>query len=75
MMATPAASPPPGVTSDLNNPKDVIRTINFVTQALTLIFCTAFVWIRGYHKLKTVRLDWAIDDCTLYSSTRYAASD
>ncbi|XPS78496.1 hypothetical protein M3J09_010507 [Ascochyta lentis] len=61
-MATAAASPPPGYKSDLDHPKDEIRTINFVTQALTLIFCTVFVWIRGYHKLRTVGLDWAVDD-------------
>ena len=62
-MATAAASPPPGYTSDLNNPKDEIRTVNIVTQALTLTFCTVFVWIRGYHKFRTVGLDLAVDDC------------
>ncbi|KAF2996878.1 hypothetical protein E8E13_004973 [Curvularia kusanoi] len=61
-MATPAASPPPGYTSDLLHPKDEIRTINMVTQALTLAFCSVFVWIRGYHKYRTVGLDLAIDD-------------
>lgn len=61
-MATAAASPPSGYTSDLINPKDELRTVNFVTQALTLTFCTIFVWIRGYHKIRTVGLDWAVDD-------------
>jgi hypothetical protein len=62
-MATPAASPPPGYTSDLLHPKDEIRTINMATQALTLAFCSVFVWIRGYHKYKTIGLDFAVDDC------------
>ncbi|KAJ8117018.1 hypothetical protein OPT61_g1701 [Boeremia exigua] len=61
-MATAAAPPPPGYTSDLLHPKDELRTINIVTQALTLTFCTAFVWIRGYHKFRTVGLDLAVDD-------------
>jgi hypothetical protein len=62
-MSTAAASPPPGVTADLENPTDVIRTINFVTQVLCLFFCTVFVFIRAYHKFKTVGLDLAVDDC------------
>ncbi|OSS52392.1 hypothetical protein B5807_02756 [Epicoccum nigrum] len=61
-MATPAASPLPGYTSDLLHPKDEIRTINMATQALTLAFCSVFVWIRGYHKYKTIGLDFAVDD-------------
>lgn len=62
-MATAAAPPPPGYTSDLLHPKDELRTVNIVTQALTLTFCTVFVWIRGYHKFRTVGLDLAVDDC------------
>ncbi|KAF4120598.1 integral membrane protein [Geosmithia morbida] len=39
----PGAAPPPaGVTPDLENPTDVLRTIIFVTQALTLVFVTFF---------------------------------
>lgn len=62
-MAKAAGLAPPGYTSDLAHPKDEIRTINFVTQSLTLAFCTVFVGIRGYHKYKTVGLDIAVDDC------------
>ncbi|UPX10214.1 uncharacterized protein EKO05_0000884 [Ascochyta rabiei] len=67
-MATAATPPPLGYESDLDNPKDVIRTINFVTQALTLTFCTLFVWIRAYHKFRTVGLDLAVDDYLTFVS-------
>ncbi|KAF2831397.1 hypothetical protein CC86DRAFT_314724 [Ophiobolus disseminans] len=61
-MATAAATPPPGYTSNLDHPKDELRTINIITQALTLTLCTVFVWIRGYHKIRTIGLDLAVDD-------------
>ncbi|KAF3051831.1 hypothetical protein E8E11_006946 [Didymella keratinophila] len=67
-MATAAASPPPGYNSDVDHPEDVIRTVNIVTQALTLTFCTVFVWIRGYHKFRTVGLDLAVDDYLTFAS-------
>ncbi|KAJ4320286.1 hypothetical protein N0V94_003463 [Neodidymelliopsis sp. IMI 364377] len=40
-MTTAAASPPPGFTSNLEKPEDVINTANSVTQALTLTFYLA----------------------------------
>jgi hypothetical protein len=55
--------PPPGEIADLEHPRDILRTINLVTQALTLSACTMFVFIRGYHKFRTVRLNLVSDDC------------
>jgi hypothetical protein len=55
--------PPPGEIADLEHPRDVLRTVNLVTQALTLFACTMFVFIRGYHKFRIVRLSLASDDC------------
>lgn len=64
-MSQPAMAPPEGVKADLENPTDVIRTINFVTQALTLSFCSVFVFIRGLQKLRVPTLNLSVDDCKL----------
>lgn len=51
-----AAIPPPaGVKSNFSNPKDVLHTVNLVTQVLCIIVVTIFVviriWIKThYHK-------------------------
>lgn len=62
-MSQPAMAPPEGVEADLENPTDVIRTINFVTQALTLAFCSAFVFIRGLQKFRVPTLNLSVEDC------------
>jgi hypothetical protein len=62
-MSQPAMAPPEGVVADLQNPTDVIRTINFVTQALTLAFCSAFVFIRAIQKLRVSTSNLSVDDC------------
>lgn len=58
-----AAPPPPGVTADVNNPEDVLRTINYVTQSLTLLLTTAFVATRFYAKTKILGGGVTADDC------------
>lgn len=55
--------PPPGVEADVDNPKDVLQTINYVTQGLTLFFSSIFVALRFYTKVKVYRGSWTIDDC------------
>jgi hypothetical protein len=62
-MSYAAMAPPEGVVADLQNPTDVIRTINFVTQALTLAFCSAFVLIRAVQKLRVSTSNFSVDDC------------
>jgi hypothetical protein len=56
-------APPEGAVANLQNPTDVIRTINFVTQALTLAFCSAFVFIRAIQKLRVSASNLSVDDC------------
>lgn len=58
-----AAPPPPGATADLDNPQDVLRTVNYVTQALTLLLTTAFVLTRLYAKSRILGGGITIDDC------------
>lgn len=59
-----AAPPPPDVTPDLENPEDVLWTINLVTQALTLFAVTVFVGLRFYTKSAVLRAtSWSPDDC------------
>jgi hypothetical protein len=62
-MSYAAMAPPEGVVADLQNPTDVIRTINFVTQALTLAFCSAFVLIRAVQKLRVSTSNFSVDGC------------
>lgn len=63
-------APPEGVVADLNNPTDVLRTINFVTQALTLVLCSVFVFIRGAQKLRMASPTFVVDDCRLENCSR-----
>lgn len=62
-MSQPAMAPPKGVVADLENPTDVLRTINFVTQALTLTLCSGFVFIRGVQKFRMATTIFSVDDC------------
>lgn len=58
-----AASPPPGVTPNLESPEDVLYTINLVSQILAVALVTPFVLIRIYAKA-FVRPPFVIEDCT-----------
>lgn len=58
-----AAEPPPGVEPNLSNPEDVLRTCNYVTQGLTILFVTAFVATRFYAKSKVLGGGFSWDDC------------
>ncbi|KAH9204188.1 hypothetical protein DL95DRAFT_319921 [Leptodontidium sp. 2 PMI_412] len=43
-----AAEPPPGVIADLENPQDVLRTVNLVVQSLCIVFVSVTVLLRMY---------------------------
>lgn len=48
-----AALPPDGIENvDLENPADVLRTVSFVTQGLTIACVAISVGMRVYAKLK-----------------------
>lgn len=61
--------PPPGVEADVDHPQDVLRTVNYVTQALTLFFSTIFVGLRFYTKRNIYRGPWTSDDCEHHNSS------
>ncbi|KAM0426044.1 hypothetical protein ACHAPT_008675 [Fusarium lateritium] len=68
-MSFPGAGPPPqGVVPNLENPKDVLKTCNYVTQALTVVFVSAFVATRFYAKSKVMGGGTTRDDWATYSS-------
>jgi hypothetical protein len=57
-----AAAPPEGATVDLDHPRDVLRTVNYVTQALTLIFVSTFVALKIYSKWKILGGNFGWED-------------
>jgi hypothetical protein len=62
----PGSAPPPdGVTPDLENPEDVLQTVMYITQGLTLLFVTVFVALRLYAKTAILGSAWSWDDCEL----------
>lgn len=63
MSSAAAGQPPDGVDADLQHPKDVLKTVNLVTQVLTLVIVTTFVAIRGISKYRAAGLGFTIDDC------------
>ncbi|EHK23197.1 uncharacterized protein TRIVIDRAFT_71185 [Trichoderma virens Gv29-8] len=68
-MSYPGAAPPPeGVIPDLAHPQDVLRTVNYVTQALTIFFVTIFVAIRYYAKSRVLGGGFTSDDYATYSA-------
>lgn len=62
-MSQPAMAPPEGVVADFENRNDVLRTTNFVTQALTLTLCSSFVLLRGVQKFRIASTIFSVDDC------------
>ncbi|KAG5992423.1 hypothetical protein E4U54_003650 [Claviceps lovelessii] len=57
---------PAGVTSDVAQPDETLRTINYVTQALTMVIVTAFVATRIYAKSRILGGGISLDDFSLY---------
>ncbi|CRJ97174.1 hypothetical protein BN1708_009456 [Verticillium longisporum] len=68
-MSYPGAAPPPaGVVADVDNPQDVLRTVTYVTQGLTVFFSTLFIAARLYSKTKVMGGIVSWDDYATYSS-------
>lgn len=60
----PGAAPPPeGVEPNLDNPQDVLQTVLYATQGLTLLFVTIFVAMRVYAKTRLLGNTLSWDDC------------
>jgi hypothetical protein len=64
-MSHPAMDPPPGVKADLDNPEDVLWTINLVTQSLTLAICSFFVLTRVLQRFRMPGWLLSVDECTI----------
>ncbi|WKT53965.1 hypothetical protein QSH57_004549 [Fusarium oxysporum f. sp. vasinfectum] len=68
-MSFPGAAPPPlGVEPNLKHPQDVLKTCNYVTQALTIAFVSAFVATRFYAKTRVMGGGTTRDDMATYTS-------
>ncbi|KAL9943421.1 hypothetical protein ACHAQF_006870 [Verticillium nonalfalfae] len=66
-MSYPGAAPPPaGVVADVDNPQDVLRTVTYVTQGLTVFFSTLFIAARLYSKTKVMGGIVSWDDSTIF---------
>lgn len=64
-----AAQPPhPDIVPNVEHPEDVLRTINYAVQGLTVFFVTVFVAIRFYAKYKVLGTSLTWDDCATYAS-------
>ncbi|KAL7961874.1 hypothetical protein V8C34DRAFT_301955 [Trichoderma compactum] len=63
-MSYPGAAPPPeGVIPDLAHPQDVLRTVNYVTQGLTIFFVSIIVAVRFCAKARVPGGGFTPDDC------------
>ncbi|GJC94480.1 integral membrane protein [Colletotrichum higginsianum] len=59
----PAAPPPEGVVPDFQNPKDVLHTINLVSQILSIVMVSLFMMLRLYAKM-FIAPPFHTEDCT-----------
>ncbi|KAJ5613302.1 hypothetical protein N7510_006496 [Penicillium lagena] len=66
MAQQPALPPPPGQTSNFAHPKDVLHTVNLVTQVLCIIVVTLFVALRLWIKV-CYHQNLNREDCDFYS--------
>ncbi|KAH6716450.1 hypothetical protein BKA61DRAFT_478706 [Leptodontidium sp. MPI-SDFR-AT-0119] len=66
-----AAEPPPGVIADLENPQDVLRTVNLVVQSLCIVFVSVTVLLRMYTRAVVQKTVYR-EDCksSFYRSAR-----
>ena len=55
-------APPPGVIPNFEHPEDVLRTVNLVTQALSISIVSAFVMLRIFARYR-VSHSYGPDDC------------
>ena len=59
---TGALPPPDGVTANLDNPEDVLYTINLVSQILFVAIVTPLVAFRAYSKA-VMAPPFILEDC------------
>lgn len=62
-MTQPIIPPPPGKTSNLEHPEDVLHTVNLVTQLLCIIFSTIIVILRFIIRIR-IHKTFVLEDCT-----------
>ncbi|ROW10609.1 hypothetical protein VMCG_01620 [Cytospora schulzeri] len=65
---TGAAAAPKGYTPNFDDPVDVLRTVNYVTQGLSLVFVSAFMCLKYYAKATVLRGTWNLDDFVTYAA-------
>ncbi|KUI73190.1 hypothetical protein VM1G_08943 [Cytospora mali] len=65
---TGASPAPPGITPNFEHPTDVLRTVNYVTQALSLVVVTGFMCLKYYAKTTVLRGTWNSDDFATYAA-------
>ncbi|KAK7740728.1 hypothetical protein SLS53_005196 [Cytospora paraplurivora] len=61
---TGAIPAPKGFTPNFEHPADVLHTINYVTQALSLVIVTGFIVVKHYSKVTVLRGTWQLEDFT-----------
>ncbi|KAK8057890.1 hypothetical protein PG996_011827 [Apiospora saccharicola] len=66
-----AVPPPPGVTPNLENPEDVIATINMATQISSICLITPFIALRLYAKA-WVAPPFLLDDLGYFGGGHHA---
>lgn len=64
---TGAIPAPKGITPNFQHPTDVLHTINYITQALSLVIVTGFIAAKHYSKATVLRGTWHLEDCTKHS--------
>ncbi|KAK9791436.1 hypothetical protein SCARD494_07619 [Seiridium cardinale] len=57
-----AAAPPDGATVNLDDPQDVLRTLNYVVQGLTLFLVTLAIALKLYAKLSVQKGTFGWED-------------
>ncbi|KAK9415977.1 hypothetical protein SUNI508_09937 [Seiridium unicorne] len=58
-----AAAPPDGATVNLDDPQDVLRTLNYVVQGLTLFLVTLAIALKLYAKFSVQKGTFGWEDC------------
>ncbi|KAK6222621.1 hypothetical protein LQW54_000801 [Pestalotiopsis sp. IQ-011] len=61
-----AGAPPAGVIPDVDHPQDLLKSLNYVTQGLTLIFVSAFMGLRIYSKMTVLRGNFGWEDLSVH---------
>lgn len=62
MAIEPVIPPPPGLTSNFEHPRDVLHTVNLVTQILCIVVVTVAVTLRIVIKIR-LRKKLDLEDC------------